>query len=904
MATSEQRAREEAAKAAAQGAAAAAATQVAGASAAAAVAGAGALSAAAVARAAGQISFGFVAWLASFALLVDEALRRSVSRRTSDRELIERLVMAERDRAREFERRSAERIQAKLPEALAGPEFLRNRLARAVAGWGTDSEQAREVREQLGQAREAAVTGLLRQERRYSRARLEASTVRVHAALDRLELKQLSPQGAYWEIGVAEQHTAGCLFMHGKFWPWEVLDRVHPPRHHGCTSRLYGLGTAIAAGKMTAADIPEPADAIRAAAGVVMEMEQAIELLDEISEGEHWRGQPRDPGGKGGGQWVERGASLTPAVKSALKAVVEIRAKQSELQDRADAAFKKWMAGDSQSAAAASRLQNEASTHTADVATEELRAYRALDASGWHGDLEQALTAYKGQQGPPADYEAREGPRGWYVWDTKLGEKVQLGRGKHTTEGEARRAADNMNASMDEMRRRRAQPEKAQPEPLQWERVAPGEYAADGWTISRINYGHGDEWTAAKPGTDIALDPLPTLKAAQDAVEKARQQDVQEGEETISEADCPYCAPDERCALHLAVEEGYISELRAAVLIRRAFAGAWDEELHPRGHHGRFRDVPGKGDDEPKASGPRPARGRTTTREGKPEPKPRDEPLHHKPKFTEDELPGAVGEGEWTKHVDAAVEDLKAGTATDTEEIYREKGFYTSDRISLHNRIVQALLQGAGHHPEDAEAVFLAGGPASGKSELVKDGKVKFADDAVLINPDIAKEMLPEYAKLKAAKDPQAAAKVHEESSYVAKLAANIALGRKHHVVFDAVGDSEKGKYLGKIKAAQAKGHKVRVTYATVPTDVAAERAKVRGQKTGRNVPEGYLRAAHRGVSERFLDDILPDKSIPFEVYDTASRSKPKLIARRAEGGDIVIVSKEAYELFVAKGRS
>jgi hypothetical protein len=266
VSTPEARAREEAARAFAQGAAAAAAGQTAGGA-----AGAATALAATVARASGRIVAQFLQWLAAFGLLTSDALRQLLSQRTRDERFIRELLDAEAERQREFDRKTAERLTVRLPKALAIPDP--DRRARRV-------------------------DALMRQERRYAVARLEAASVRVTKALEHRDLKRLSPQGAWWELGQAEEHTAGCLFMsgagRGRFWPWEVLDRVHPPRHLGCTSRLVGLGTAIATGRMTMADIPDTVAAIRMAAGVVMEAEVADALLGELEIREGGSGLTED----------------------------------------------------------------------------------------------------------------------------------------------------------------------------------------------------------------------------------------------------------------------------------------------------------------------------------------------------------------------------------------------------------------------------------------------------------------------------------------------------------------------------------------------------------------------------------------------------------------------------------
>lgn len=61
---------------------------------------------------------------------------------------------------------------------------------------------------------------------------------------------------------------------------------------------------------------------------------------------------------------------------------------------------------------------------------------------------------------------------------------------------------------------------------MTWQRLAPGEYQGRGelwaWSISRIDYGYGPEWTAyCADGTEqgTTCDPLPTLARAKAAAE-------------------------------------------------------------------------------------------------------------------------------------------------------------------------------------------------------------------------------------------------------------------------------------------------------------------------------------------------------------------------------------------------
>lgn len=145
--------------------------------------------------------------------------------------------------------------------------------------------------------RSAAIQQVLADEERYSRQRDEAMAARAQAAMTRMLLRTDSPLGSFWRLGTAQHHTPGCRFMAGKFWPWAVLDRVHPPRHYGCTSTLHGLGEALNAGWMTLGDVPDTRAAIRSAAGVVMEAEEAQALFSELDVRERLIEQGVDPRG-------------------------------------------------------------------------------------------------------------------------------------------------------------------------------------------------------------------------------------------------------------------------------------------------------------------------------------------------------------------------------------------------------------------------------------------------------------------------------------------------------------------------------------------------------------------------------------------------------------------------------
>lgn len=212
--------------------------------------------AAARAAAAGTILAALVAFLAAqrarMRTWLTERLRRRAQSISQDD--IGKLVAEEEQRGAAFEKKQIERFARDLTSALAIPDAAQ---------------------------REGAIRGLTSREQRYARQRDEAMAARAFAAVDRMVIRMDSPNGAFWRLdpGVME-HTAGCLIMGGKFWPWEVLNRVHPPRHHGCPCRLLGYGEAIAEGFMSPGAVVDARTAIRRAAVVVMEGVLIVEPED------------------------------------------------------------------------------------------------------------------------------------------------------------------------------------------------------------------------------------------------------------------------------------------------------------------------------------------------------------------------------------------------------------------------------------------------------------------------------------------------------------------------------------------------------------------------------------------------------------------------------------------------
>lgn len=233
-----------------------------------------------------------------------------------------------------------------------------------------------------------------------------------------------------------------------------------------------------------------------------------------------------------------------------------------------------------------------------------------------------------------------------------------------------------------------------------------------------------------------------------------------------------------------------------------------------------------------------------------------------------------------------------------SEFIDPKTGGFTKERQALHDKIVNDALKGKTPPDGQPEFVMLGGGTASGKSTVIENGVVKLPDakHTVTIDSDALKTQIP--GKFKPG-DKEWASNVHEESSYLAKRVNAAAQERKVNVVLDGTGDSSPSNVEKKIAQAHANGYKARAEYVTVPTETAVSRARARGEKTGRVVPDTVTRGTHVNVSRTFPS--VADKFDSVTLYDTSSGA-PKLIASGTKGTGLKVHDPAAYGSFLAKG--
>lgn len=256
-----------------------------------------------------------------------------------------------------------------------------------------------------------------------------------------------------------------------------------------------------------------------------------------------------------------------------------------------------------------------------------------------------------------------------------------------------------------------------------------------------------------------------------------------------------------------------------------------------------------------------------------------------------------------SKIKDYGVTNTGDSTGNDSLAKYtQEDGTLSPEREELHREIIDKFFEGV--EPADGQPIFtiMGGGPAAGKSTMINSGAASLPQNSVMVDSDAIKAMFPEYKEMVAAGDGLAASYVHEESSALAKRILGIANNEGYNVVLDGTGDGSVNSLTKKISDARNAGMAVEGIYATVPTEVAVERATARAAKTGRVVnAEAVIIPTHRKVSQ-----ILPECAHLFDsvkLYDTTEGAI--LIATGGNGQGLTAISgqEELFEAFLQKGK-
>lgn len=284
-----------------------------------------------------------------------------------------------------------------------------------------------------------------------------------------------------------------------------------------------------------------------------------------------------------------------------------------------------------------------------------------------------------------------------------------------------------------------------------------------------------------------------------------------------------------------------------------------------------------------------------------------------------------------------AVAKALLGDFVDTKDLHsvhlsgepKEDDPYTPERQALHDLIIDTLLRqrkpvvnDKGEtvlHPDPngeylpkadgtPRALFMAGGPASGKTTALglPENQDILPPGAVFVDPDEIKSMLPEYNKMVRGYDRYSGTGAHEESSDLAKRLQKEALAKGLHAVIDGAGNSGSGKYAGKIKAVKDAGYDPEVLYVNAPVNVALDRAVSRAQQSGRWMPEDAVREYHQGVSKVFPEvrKLVEDGTVSkIKMYDTGGGQGAQLMAHGGNGS-FNVTDSGLFDAFMAKAQT
>jgi len=165
------------------------------------------------------------------------------------------------------------------------------------------------------------------------------------------------------------------------------------------------------------------------------------------------------------------------------------------------------------------------------------------------------------------------------------------------------------------------------------------------------------------------------------------------------------------------------------------------------------------------------------------------------------------------------------GKSQTTKDIFFTNGEYSEDRKRLHDEIVRMFISDRGVNPEvnRSEAILMCGGSGTGKSRVIE--KIIGTNGYVLVDPDKIKELLPEYAKAKGKRKPEAADIVHDESSDIALLLLGESIGSELPLIYDGTMKNI-DKYGEIIKCLKSKGYTIQIVAVDASVEVAYDRAK------------------------------------------------------------------------------
>lgn len=227
-----------------------------------------------------------------------------------------------------------------------------------------------------------------------------------------------------------------------------------------------------------------------------------------------------------------------------------------------------------------------------------------------------------------------------------------------------------------------------------------------------------------------------------------------------------------------------------------------------------------------------------------------------------------------------------------TADLYSDgEGTWDASRRDLHRQIIDAFFREPSFSAEAAggdgawvpdpagaaltpggrrEAVFAAGGPASGKNTLLAYLRAEGTapEGAVMLSLDGVLELIPEGRG-------SGRAGAYEEAAAIADEVFQRALERGFNATVDGLFAESAASVARRVRALALEGYEVRVLYVDVPTEEALRRMAARAERQGRMMPELVARMGHRdsaativGLARMLAEDAAP--GVTLEVWDNA----------------------------------
>ena len=255
------------------------------------------------------------------------------------------------------------------------------------------------------------------------------------------------------------------------------------------------------------------------------------------------------------------------------------------------------------------------------------------------------------------------------------------------------------------------------------------------------------------------------------------------------------------------------------------------------------------------------------------------------------------------KTVEKVVGDARATHATELTETL-PGGAWKPERDAIHRQIAADLYAQAGDVPTDGRAVIAGGLGGAGKSTVLRDHAGIDAKLYLTVNPDDIKEemgrrgLIPDVPGHPELSPLERSPLVHEESSRIAKLLADMAYRDKRNMIWDITMSSQSG-VESRVTALRGAGYTdVRGVFVDIPVETSVERALARYRRGvdnfrtgkglgGRYVPPAIIRAqktSSGGSMNRTAFDASHNLFDRWSVYDNSVFGRDAQLVDESDG--------------------